>query len=322
MFFVEAKAPKENLDNAKHVFQARSYAFSAAQSSLVLVVLTNFDRFRLYRVDDEPALSDDVTKGLLYDWTFEEYLTKIDDLLKFERGEVLAGSLNKLARHGVPVKQRPPIEAPFLKRLEKYRDQIARSIFAKTRNVSDDKLNSATETIINRLVFIRFAEDRDILQQEDLKSVVVQWRNRRSESLMAALNEYFVELDRRFNGRLFAEDEATLSVKMENEVLEDVIDDMYPPRCPYRFNQIRVELLGDIYERHLGKVILHKGRGIKIEEKPEVRHARGFYYTPTYIVEGILDRTLLPLLKASKKIEDIFGLKGIDQEKNGRGGGN
>jgi type I restriction-modification system DNA methylase subunit len=312
VFFVEAKAPRENLDNPKHVFQARSYAFSAAQSSLVLAVLTNFDRFKLYRVDDEPHLDDDVTKGLIYDWSFEEYLTKIDELINFERNEVTAGSLNTLGRHGAPVKQRPPIEAPFLRRLEGYRDKIARSIFTKTRNVSDDILNSATETIINRLVFIRFAEDRDILPQEDLKSVVTQWRNRRGESLIDALNTYFVELDRRFNGRLFAQDETTLSVKLENEVLADVIDDLYPPRCPFRFNQIRVELLGDIYERHLGKIILRRGRGIKIEEKPEVRHAKGVYYTPTYIVEGILERTLRPVLERCSSVEDFFSLKGID----------
>jgi hypothetical protein len=94
MFFVEAKAPKESLDNPKHVFQARSYAFSAAQSSLVLVVLTNFDRFKLYRVDEEPALDDEVSDGLLYDWSFEEYVTKIGDLLKFERGTVVACGVN------------------------------------------------------------------------------------------------------------------------------------------------------------------------------------------------------------------------------------
>jgi type I restriction-modification system DNA methylase subunit len=220
--------------------------------------------------------------------------------------------LNDLARHGVPVRQRPPIEVPFLRRLERYRDEIAKAIYAKTRNVSDDDLNSATETLINRLVFVRFAEDRDILQAEDLKAVVTQWRNRRSESLIAALNTYFEDLDRRFNGRLFAVDDALLRVKLDNEVLADIIEDLYPPRCPYRFNQIRVELLGDIYERHLGKIILHRGRGIRIEEKPEVRHAKGVYYTPTYIVDGILERTLRPLLQKCDSIEDIFKLKGVD----------
>lgn len=312
VFFVEAKSPRENLDNPKHVYQARSYAFSAAQSSLVLVVLTNFDRFRLYRVDEEPKLSDDVAKGLVYDWSFEEYIEKIEDLAKFERTEVVGGSLNKLARHGVPVKQRPPIEAPFMKRLEKYRDMLAKSIFASTKNITDDILNSATETLINRMVFIRFAEDRDVLPAEDLKTVVAQWRNRKSESLLKALNTYFIELDHRFNGRLFAVEEAMNKIKIDNDVLADVIEDLYPPRCPYRFNHIRVELLGDIYERHLGKIILHKGRGIKIEEKAEVRHAKGVYYTPTYIVEGILERTLKPLLKSCKTIEDIFKLRGID----------
>lgn len=312
LFFVEAKSVKEGIDNPKHVFQAKSYAFSAAQSSLVLVVLTNFDRFRLYRVDEEPRIEDDVAKGMLFEWSYEEYITKIDELLIFERSAVIGGSLQSLARHGVPVKQRPPIEAPFLKRLENYRDRIAKAIFSETKKITDDVLNSATETLINRMVFIRFAEDRGIILPEDLKRVVVQWRNKRSESLLKTLNVYFDELDRSFNGRLFAHDEALSKIKIDNEILADVIEDLYPPRCPYRFNQIRVELLGDIYERHLGKIILHKGKGIRVEEKPEVRHAKGVYYTPTYIVEGILSRALKPLLTKCKKIEDIFNLRGID----------
>jgi hypothetical protein len=58
-----------------------------------------------------------------------------------------------------------------------------------------------------------------------------------------------------------------------------------------------VEILGQVYEQFLGKVIrLTKGHQAKVEEKPEVRKAGGVYYTPAYIVEYIVRHTVGRLL--------------------------
>ena len=58
------------------------------------------------------------------------------------------------------------------------------------------------------------------------------------------------------------------------------------------------EILGQVYEQFLGKVIrLTKGGQAKVEEKPEVRKAGGVYYTPAYIVEYIVRHTVGKLLE-------------------------
>lgn len=313
VFFVEAKSPKEKLDQAKYVFQARSYAFSSAQSNLVLAVLTNFEEFRLYRVDHEPRLDENSEVGLLMKFKYDELIQNIDKLLLFEKSKVEAGSLNILGRRGVAVKDRPPVEASFLARLKEFRSNIAGAIYKANKKISFDQINSTTETIINRLVFIRFAEDRNIMPPEDLRLVVNQWKNKKTrQPLLTALNNYFEELDRRFNGRLFAPDDAILNCIIDDNVIIDVIENLYAPNCPYRFNQIRVELLGEIYEKHLGQVIsLSKGK-VVIDDKPEVRHAKGVYYTPAYIVDGVLSKTLQKNLDSCKTIDEIFSLRGID----------
>ena len=64
---------------------------------------------------------------------------------------------------------------------------------------------------------------------------------------------------------------------------------------------IAVEILGSVYERFLGKVVRPQGRGITIEEKPEVRKAGGVYYTPRYIVDYIVEQT------AGKLLDQISG---------------
>ncbi len=45
-FFVEAKAPAEPLDAARHILQAKGYAWSTKQ--VFFVILTDFEEFRLY----------------------------------------------------------------------------------------------------------------------------------------------------------------------------------------------------------------------------------------------------------------------------------
>jgi type I restriction-modification system DNA methylase subunit len=69
-----------------------------------------------------------------------------------------------------------------------------------------------------------------------------------------------------------------------------------------------VEVLGNAYEQFLGKVIrITPARGVKIEEKPEVRKAGGVYYTPQYIVDYIVKNTVGKLIegKTPKEIEKI-----------------
>jgi type I restriction-modification system DNA methylase subunit len=62
----------------------------------------------------------------------------------------------------------------------------------------------------------------------------------------------------------------------------------------------------------LGKVIrLTEGHQAKIEEKPEVRKAGGVYYTPTYIVDYIVQNTVGKLLEG-KTPKDVAKFKILD----------
>jgi type I restriction-modification system DNA methylase subunit len=59
------------------------------------------------------------------------------------------------------------------------------------------------------------------------------------------------------------------------------------------------DVLGEVYEQFLGKVIrLTAGHQAKVEKKPEVRKAGGVYYTPTYIVDYTVRNTVGRLPKS------------------------
>ena len=83
-------------------------------------------------------------------------------------------------------------------------------------------------------------------------------------------------------------------------------------RIPYLFNTIPVEILGAVYERFIGKVVhVTKGGSVSAKPKPEVRKAGGVYYTPRYVVNYIVERTVGMLAKG-KAPKDISWLKVLD----------
>jgi predicted RNA methylase len=75
-----------------------------------------------------------------------------------------------------------------------------------------------------------------------------------------------------------------------------------------------VEILGNVYEQFLGKVIrLTAGHQAKVETKPEVKKAGGVYYTPQYIVDYIVKNTVGKLVEGKGKTpEEIAKIKILD----------
>jgi hypothetical protein len=60
----------------------------------------------------------------------------------------------------------------------------------------------------------------------------------------------------------------------DDKLLSGILGDLYPPKSPYAFSVMGVEIPGAVYEQFLGKVIrLTPGHQAKVEEKSEVRKA-------------------------------------------------
>ena len=136
-------------------------------------------------------------------------------------------------------------------------------------------------------------------------------------TLWHALVHHFRALDRRppshipfFNGNLF-NPHFSEELVVSDDWLGGFLDELGDEESPYLFSYIPVEILGTIYERFLGKVVRPHGRGVTIEEKPEVRKAGGVYYTPRYIVEYIVGQTVGKLL-AGRKPEEALKLRILD----------
>src|SRR5262249_35035377 len=108
--------------------------------------------------------------------------------------------------------------------------------------------------------------------------------------------------------RAEAPDTITPLLNIDDKVLKDILKRLYYPDSPYEFSVFPLEILGQVYEQFLGKVIrLTVGHQAKVEDKPEVKKAGGVYYTPAYIVDYIVQQTVGVLCKdkTPKQIEKL-----------------
>ncbi|MGC1275022.1 MAG: DNA methyltransferase [Planctomycetaceae bacterium] len=306
-FFVEAKKPGVNLKNDPlPAYQLRRYGWSA---KLPLCILTDFEEFAVYDCRKRPDAGDKAAVARTMYLSYTDFADRWDDVAGvFSREAVLKGSFDKYADSSKKKRGTAEVDDAFLAEIEGWRDLLAKNIALRNPDLGVRDLNYAVQKTIDRLVFLRICEDRGIEEYGRLQAL------QNGAKVYARLTQLFEAADDRYNSGLFhfhkeknrAEppDEWTLSLAIDDKPLKEIIRHLYYPDSPYEFSVLPADILGQVYERFLGKVIrLTAGGSAKVEEKPEVRKAGGVYYTPTYIVDYIVENTVGTLLDGAKVVQ-------------------
>lgn len=299
-FFLEAKKPSVNIKgDVAPAYQLRRYAWSA---KLPLSILSDFEEFAIYDTRIKPAPGDPSSKARVFYCTCDQFSEKWDEIAAiFSREAILKGSFDKYADSAKKKKGTAEVDTAFLEEIERWRDLLARNFALRNPTLNVRDLNFAVQKTIDRLVFLRICEDRGTEDYGRLRTVA------NGTQTYPRLLELFRAADARYNSGLFhfskekgqAEEPDTLTpnLALDDKTLKDIIAHLYYPDSPYEFSVLPADILGSVYERFLGKTIrLTDGHQAKIEEKPEVRKAGGVYYTPSYIVDYIVENTLGKLL--------------------------
>ena len=303
-FFVEAKRPSVDINSPRPIYQVKSYGWSAGTQ---VAILTDFEDFLVFDCRYRPDLEEPLT-GLLPEFRlgFRYYVENWDILWDtFSREAVAAGSLDRYVATLAERRGQLPVDQAFLADLGRWRLQLARDFAARNPTLDVWQLNEATQLTLDRLVFIRVCEDRRLEPDEVLRPLLA------SEAPYEAFIRAIVPLRENYNGGLLnpnSVDDLVLSA----ETFQRVIRGLYTPWSPYRFDVLGVEILGSIYERALASIItLDAARNVKIEVKPEVRKAGGVYYTPQWVVDEVVRRTIDPLI-AGLRPRDLAKFRILD----------
>jgi len=307
LFFVEAKKPSVDVKNdIPPAYQIRRYGWSA---KLPISIITDFEEFAIYDCTKKPSPIDKASVARIKYLTFKDYLQEFDFLWEtFSKESVLKGSFDKFIEGKANKRGTATVDKEFLQSLDSWRKYLATSISWNNKELDEDEINFVVQQTIDRIIFLRIAEDRGVEIYGNLQIALKQG------DYYQNLFNTFREADEKYNSGIFdfKKDKISKGIKIDNKVIKNIINELYYPESPYEFSVLSVEILGSAYEQFLGKVIrITPAHHAKIEEKPEVRKAGGVYYTPQYVVEYIVKNTVGKLIEG-KTPKEISKIKIVD----------
>ena len=312
-FFVEAKKPSRLLrQNRDDYFQTAKYGWN---SQTGISILTDFEELVLidcrFKPDFETILSNQIKYYNYQDFLDEEKFAEIYFL--FSREAVSEGKLrqyiDQLPKPKVSGKQLKlfagkykAIDEDFLEYIDEIRKNLALAFYHNNPALEDYELTEATQRTIDRLVFMRFLEDKQIEPDDVMHHIAI------AQHPWQKFVETCKRFDAKYNGIIFKKHFIDDDFQGANEELfRSICQDLDHTNSPYDFNYFPIHILGNIYERFLGKIIIIENGKATIELKPEVRKAGGVFYTPKYIVDYIVENTIGKLIaeKTPKQISTL-----------------
>ncbi len=298
----------------------QAFGYKNKHKETRLVIISNFEKLRLY-----------IDNAVEYrEWDI--FHMKEDDF----RELYLCLAWEQVA-HGIALQMKSESvsnEEQITKALYKDYSQFKRVLFAdilaqnptpEGRETKDWQLLlfKKTQKLLDRLLFIFFAEDCGLLPPNSMVKIIEQWVD-----LQEKYDEYFPLYDRikkyfgymntghqgkqyeifAYNGGLFKPDEILDNIKITDNVLAEHTRRL----SEYDFeSDVDVNILGHIFENSLSE-IEEVTQQITSGEAPQVskRKQDGVFYTPQYITKYIVENTVGRLCAEKKQelhiVEDEY----------------
>lgn len=176
------------------------------------------------------------------------------------------------------------------------------------RNPGQDELElyKKSQKLLDRFLFIFFAEDKGLLPPNSIMEIVGQWKKLKEldeyRPLYDRFKKYFGYLNtgrvlpgkaeiHAYNGGLFAPDPVLDALIISDEVLEKHVQKL----TEYDFeSEVDTNILGHIFEHSLNDIenVRAQLAGQEVDRSKTKRKRDGVFYTPKYITKYIVDNTL------------------------------
>src|SRR5574344_603294 len=294
----------KNLDK----IETQAFNYHASHSNSKYIIISNFDELRFY-VDKKTAYE----KFNLFTLNYEEF-KKLHLLISYES-----------IKDDVPLKLKEKtnsFEQDISKKLYKdfsnFRTLLFENIVKNNPTIDKQTLLRLTQKLCDRIIFILFAEDRDLLRANMIKEIREEFINQKftNYSLYDIYKFYFEAINKgndklqipQYNGGLFATDELLDSLKIDDFILDENVQIL----SNYDFaSEISVNILGHIFEQSLTDLeeLQANIENIDFDKTKSKRKKDGVFYTPEYITRYIVENTLGKM--CSEKREELLLGNGI-----------
>ena len=300
--------------------ESQAFGYKNNQPECVYVITSNFEKLRFY-----------------IDNAIEHEEFDLFNLTR-DRFEILwiCLSANCLLK-GVPkqikdesLKEEENVTKKLYKEYSLFRNELFADL--QKRNLQYDPLTlfNKTQKLLDRFLFIFFAEDRLLLPPNSIREIARQWDVLKEMDAYVPLydryKKYFGYMNTgykgkkhdifAYNGGLFFPDEVLDNIEIDDDLLHKHTVNL----SNYDFeSEVSVNILGHIFEHSLSEIenVQAQLEGKEVEKSKTKRKKDGVFYTPKYITKYIVDNTVGKLC-AEKKEEIGLDEKEYYTERAGR----
>lgn len=297
---IELKGAKQPLDHAMGrvltpVQQAWDYANHSPGCRWILV--SNYRETRLYSTARTPDS---------YEVFLLEELESVEAFKRFYlllcRDHLLPAAAGGVSFTDELLAASAKVEAEITRKLyEEYRDlrkKLFQDLCRRHSNLPKEEVLKHTQTILDRILFIAFAEDRGLLPADTIEDTcnyrnkfhpVPVWKN--FCTVFRWIDEgHEAERYPAYNGGLF-QDDANID---ELDVTDEMCAELKKLAAYDYRDDVSVEVLGHIFEQSITDLEELRGSSGILPAAPKLsrRKVEGIFYTPAFITRFIVDRTL------------------------------
>ena len=301
-FFLEAKKPYVHINDVDApARQARRYGYTA---NLKISVLSNFEYLMIYDASVKVEETDTNQKALVKKYHYTEYEDKFEELQRLlGKDSVYSGRFDEEWKDIEVRLKQWSVDKQFLKQINEWRLLLGKEILNAEPTIDMELLGDEVQSYINKILFLRVCEDRNIETYKDLLAIA-------DDGNFDKLLEKFRKADTKYNSGLFDQALSERVVCNASSAFWTIIRQLYFPESPYSFSVFSSDILGHIYEIFISEKLSVKDEELQIVKKPE-NEDRDVVTTPTFIIREILRQTITPLCK-DKSAKEILKLKIAD----------
>ncbi|MCG2417945.1 N-6 DNA methylase [Aequorivita sp. F47161] len=288
--------------------EEQAFGYKNNQSGCIYVITSNFEKLRFY-IDNAIehiefnlfTLSEEDFKLLYLCLGFENVKNNIPKKLKDE----------SLSQEELITKQ-------LYKDYSLFKRELFQNLCELNPQFEPLELFKKSQKLLDRFLFLFFAEDRNLLPPNSVRVILKQWKQLKELDAYTPLydrfKKYFGYLNTGFkgkqydvfpyNGGLFKPDEVLDTIQIDDDLLYQHSFKL----SDYDFeSEVDVNILGHIFENSLNEIdeITAQLEGKTIDRADTKRKKDGVFYTPKYITKYIVENTIGKLCEEKKAELDI-----------------
>ena len=289
--------------------EAQAFGYKNNQTDCVYVITSNFEKLRFY-IDNATeyiafnlfTLTEEDFKLLYLCVAFENIKKHIPKKLKEES-----------------LSQEEEVTKQLYKDYSLFKRELFQDLTKQNPQFEPLELFKKSQKLLDRFLFLFFAEDRNLLPPNSVRLILTQWKQLKDldayDPLYNRFKKYFGYLNTGFkgkqydifayNGGLFKPDEILDSIIIDDDLLYKYTLKL----ADYDFaSEVDVNILGHIFENSLNELDEVKAQleGTAIDKSTTKRKKDGVFYTPKYITKYIVENTVGKLCDEKKTALSII----------------